>query len=36
MRRKKFDIHVEENKRKVINMTYEKRFIVNPQCAFDV
>ena len=35
MRRKKFDIHVEENKGKTINMTYDKRFIVNPQYAFE-
>ena len=35
MRRKKFDIHVEENKGKTINMTYDKRFIVNPQCAYE-
>ena len=25
----------EENKGKTINMTYDKRFIVNPQCAFE-
>ena len=35
MRRKKFEIHVEENKGKIVNMTYDKRFIVNPQCAFE-
>ena len=35
MRRKKFKINVEENKGKIINMTYDKRFIVNPQCAFE-
>ena len=35
MRRKKFEIHVEENKGKIVNMTYDKRFIVNPQWAFD-
>ena len=35
MRRKKFEINVEYNKGKVINMTYDKRFIVNPQCAFE-
>ena len=32
---KKFEIQVEENKGKVINMTYDKRFIVNLQCAFE-
>jgi hypothetical protein len=35
MRRKKFEINVEYNKGKVINMTYDKRFIVNPQCEFE-
>ena len=35
MRRKKLDIYVEENKGKVINMTYDKRFIVTPQRAFE-
>ena len=35
MRRKKFEINVENNKGKVINMTYDKRFIVNPQCAYE-
>ena len=35
MRRKKFEINVEENKGKIINMTYDKRFIVNPRCAYE-
>ena len=35
MRRTKFDVHVEENKGKIISMTFDKRFIVNPQCAFE-
>ena len=35
MRRKKFEVQVESNKGKVINMTYNKRFIMNPQCAFE-
>ena len=35
MRCKKIVIHLEENKVKFVNMTYDKRFIVNPQCAFE-
>ena len=35
MRRKKFEVQVEKNRGKVINMTYDKRFIVNPQCVFE-
>ena len=35
MRRKKFEIQVENNRGKVINMTYNKRFLVNPQCDFE-
>ena len=35
MRRKQFEIHVEENKGKVINMTYDKCFIVNPHCSYE-
>ena len=35
MRRKKFEINVEYNKGKFINMPHDKRFILNPQCAFE-
>ena len=35
MRRKKFQIIVEENRGKVINVTYDKRKILNPDVAYD-
>ena len=34
MRHKKFEVQVENNQGKVIKMTYDKCFILNPQCAF--
>ena len=35
MHRKKFEISVENNKGKIINMVCDKRFVVNPHCAFE-
>ena len=35
MRRKKFQVMVEENKGKVINLTYDKRKIINPDEDYD-
>ena len=35
MHHKKFEIYVKQNKCKIVNMTYHKRFIVNPHCAFE-
>ena len=35
MRRKQFDIVVEQNRGKSLNLTYDKRKILNPMVAYD-